>query len=120
MENLLKELNNILDEAEIKANKIKQLAEERKFKLQKVLDKIDPLADSLWDEIEKLYAENLKEEAEEKEKEYDELDDAITSIDDEIYQLNTLIEDLENLKLNDYALEDFDKDLNDETIKKYL
>ena len=58
MENLLKELNNILDEAEIKANKIKQLAEERKFKLQKVLDKIDPLADSLWDEIEKLYAEN--------------------------------------------------------------
>ena len=29
MENLLKELNNILDEAEIKANKIKQLAEER-------------------------------------------------------------------------------------------
>ena len=60
MENLLKELNNILDEAEIKANKIKQLAEERKFKLQKVLDKIDPLADSLWDEIEKLYAENLK------------------------------------------------------------
>ena len=47
MENLLKELNNILDEAEIKANKIKYLAEERKFKLQKVLDKIDPLADSL-------------------------------------------------------------------------
>ena len=39
MENLLKELNNILDEAEIKANKIKYLAEERKFKLQKVLKK---------------------------------------------------------------------------------
>ena len=52
--------------------------------------------------------------------EYDELDDEITSIDDEIYQLDSLIEDLANLKLNDYALEDFDKDLNDETIKKYL